>query len=119
MQNRSTRPAAVPSRAAAAGLPVSPESPGLWISAWPNATPRAAYACRCGFVRAVSGRDQVIEFVTNHHNHAEVCGLKEGDSARRVTRVVPDAAGSSPEKAERPGIRPPDLSGGSASASAS
>lgn len=110
MQNRSTRPAAVPSRAAA-GLPVSPESPGLWISAWPNATPRATYACACGFVRAVSGADQVVEFVTNHHKHVQVCPLKKDDSARRVTRVAADAAGSSPEKAERPGGLIPDLSG--------
>ena len=109
MQNRSTRPAAVPSRAA--GLPVSPDNPGLWISAWPNTTPRAGFACRCGYVRAVSGADQVVEFVTNHHNHAEVCPLKKRDSARRVTRVVCDAAGSSPEKAERPGVLRPDLSG--------
>jgi len=127
MQNRSTRPAALASPAPAAGLPVSPDNPGLWIRAAVDPRrpfgrlieePRAAFACRCGFVRSVSGHDRVLEFMTNYHKHAEVCPLKEVESARRVTHGAADTAGSTPEKAERPGRRTPDLSAESTSSAA-
>ena len=114
MNASSTRPTPLPSSAASDFLP-TPANPGLWVYAPPEwkVTPRAVFACACGYVRQVTGRDHVLEMVTNHHNHAEICSLNgesAGVPASRVNRGAVDAEGSPQKKAERPGGLIPDRS---------